>query len=179
MATTSLWKVDKRLDHVIDYATDEEKTKNENERGNFDSIEKLLTYATNPTKTENLFYTTGINCKVDNAVKELQFIKKLYGKEKGILAFHGYQSFKEGEVTPEIAHEIGVRLAEEMWGDRFQVVVSTHLNTDNIHNHFVINSVSFKDGYKYYSNLSNTALFRKISDEICEEYGLNVLEEKT
>ena len=178
MATTSLWKVDKRLDHVIDYATDEEKTKNENEGGNFDSIEKLLTYATNPDKTEKLFYTTGINCKVDNAVKEMQFIKKLYGKEKGILAFHGYQSFKEGEVTPEIAHEIGVRLAEEMWGDRFQVVVSTHLNTDNIHNHFVINSVSFKDGYKYYSNLSNTALLRKTSDEICEEYGLSVLEEK-
>ena len=131
MATTSLWKVDKRLDHVIDYATDEEKTKNEG--SNFDSIEKLLTYATNPAKTEKLFYTTGINCKVDNAVKEMQFIKKLYGKEKGILAFHGYQSFKEGEVTPEMAHEIGVRLAEEMWGDRFQVVVSTHLNTDNIH----------------------------------------------
>ena len=182
MATTSLWKVDKRLDHVIDYATDEEKTKNdnvENEGGNFDSIEKLLTYATNPDKTEKLFYTTGINCKVDNAVKEMQFIKKLYGKEKGILAFHGYQSFKEGEVTPEIAHEIGVKLAEEMWGDRFQVVVSTHLNTDNIHNHFVINSVSFKDGYKYYSNLCNTALLRKTSDEICEEYGLSVLEEKT
>ena len=177
MATTSLWKVDKRLDHVIDYATDEEKTKNEG--CNFDSIEKLLTYTTNPDKTEKLFYTTGINCKVDNAVKEMQFIKKLYGKEKGILAFHGYQSFKEGEVTPEIAHEIGVRLAEEMWGDRFQVVVSTHLNTDNIHNHFVINSVSFKDGYKYYSNLSNTALLRKTSDEICEEYGLSVLEEKT
>ena len=109
----------------------------------------------------------------------MKFVKKLYGKEKGILAFHGYQSFKEGEVTPEIAHEIGVRLAEEMWGDRFQVVVSTHLNTYNIHNHFVINSVSFKDGYKYYSNLSNTALLRKTSDEICEEYGLSVLEEKT
>lgn len=109
----------------------------------------------------------------------MQFVKRLYGKEKGILAFHGYQSFKEGEVTPEIAHEIGVRLAEEMWGDRFQVVVSTHLNTDNIHNHFVINSVSFKDGYKYYSNLSNTALLRKTSDEICEEYELSVLEEKT
>ncbi len=178
MATTSLWKVDKRLDHVIDYATDEEKTKNENEGGNFDSIEQVLTYATNPNKTEKLFYTTGINCRVENAVKEMQFIKKLYKKEKGILAFHGYQSFKEGEFTQEIAHEIGVRLAEEMWGDRFQVVVSTHLNTDNIHNHFVINSVSFKDGYKYYSNISNTALLRKTSDEICEEYGLSVLEEK-
>ena len=66
-----------------------------------------------------------------------------------------------------------------MWGDRFQVVVSTHLNTKHIHNHFVINSVSFKDGKKYYSNLTNTALLRKTSDEICEEYGLQVLDEKT
>lgn len=90
MATTSLWKVDKRLDHVIDYATDEEKTKNENEGGNFDSIEQVLTYATNPNKTEKHFYTTGINCRVENVVKEMQFIKKLYKKEKGILAFHGY-----------------------------------------------------------------------------------------
>ena len=83
MATTKIWKVQKRLDHVINYATDEEKTKNEGD--NFDSIEKLITYATNPDKTEKLFYTTGINCKVDNAVKEMQFIKKLYGKEIKIL----------------------------------------------------------------------------------------------
>ena len=109
----------------------------------------------------------------------MQFVKTLYGKENGILAFHAYQSFNEGEVTPEIAHEIGVKLANEMWGDRFQVVVSTHLNTQHLHNHFVINSVSFKDGKKYYSNLTNTALLRKTSDEICEEYGLNVLKEKT
>lgn len=182
MATTKIWKVQKRLDHVIDYATNKEKTrKNSNGYGmdRFDSIRQVMTYAANLDKTEKLFYTTGINCKVDNAVKEMQFVKRLYGKEKGILAFHGYQSFKEGEVPPEIAHEIGVRLAEEMWGDRFQVVVSTQLNTDNIHNHFVINTVSFKDGYNYYSNLSNTALLRKTSDEICEEYGLSVLEEKT
>lgn len=103
----------------------------------------------------------------------------IYGKENGILAFHAYQSFNEGEVTPKIAHEIGVKLANEMWGDRFQVVVSTHLNTEHLHNHFVINSVSFKDGKKYYSNLTNTALLRKTSDEICEEYSLSVLTEKT
>lgn len=72
--------------------------------------------------------------------------KIINGKTDRILAFHGEQSFKEGEVTPELAHEIGVRLANEMWGDRFQVVVTTHLNTDHIHNHFVLNSVSFKDG---------------------------------
>lgn len=182
MATTKIWKVQKRLDHVINYATNEEKTKNNySEYGmdEFDSIRQVMTYATNPYKTEKQFYTTGINCEVKDAVKQMQFVKTIYGKENGILAFHAYQSFNEGEVTPEIAHEIGVKLANEMWGDRFQVVVSTHLNTQHLHNHFVINSVSFKDGKKYYSNLTNTALLRKTSDEICEEYGLNVLKEKT
>ena len=181
MATTKIWKVQKRLDHVINYATNEEKTKNNySEYGmdRFDSIRQVMTYATNPDKTEKQFYTTGINCEVKDSVKQMQLIKMIYGKENGILAFHAYQSFNEGEVTPEIAHEIGVKLANEMWGDRFQVVVSTHLNTRHPHNHFVINSVSFKDGKKYYSNLENTALLRKTSDEICEEYGLSVLKEK-
>ena len=182
MATTKIWKVQKRLDHVINYATNEEKTKNiysKYEMDEFNSIRQVMTYATNPDKTEKQFYTTGINCEIEDAVKQMQFVKIFYGKENGILAFHAYQSFNEGEVTPEIAHEIGVKLANEMWGDRFQVVVSTHLNTKHLHNHFVINSVSFKDGKKYYSNLENTALLRKTSDEICEEYGLSILKEKT
>ena len=182
MATTKIWKVRKRLDHVINYATNEEKTKNiysKYEMDEFDSIRQVMTYATNPDKTEEQFYTTGINCEIEDVVKQMQFVKIFYGKENGILAFHAYQAFNEGEVTPEIAHEIGVKLANEMWGDRFQVVVSTHLNTKHLHNHFVINSVSFKDGKKYYSNLSNTALLRKTSDEICEEYGLSILKEKT
>ena len=182
MATTKIWKVQKRLDKVINYATNEEKTKNnysEYEMDEFESIRQVMTYATNPDKTEKQFYTTGINCEVKDAVKQMQLVKTIYGKENGILAFHAYQSFNKGEVTPEIAHEIGVKLANEMWGDRFQIVVSTHLNTQHIHNHFVINSVSFKDGKKYYSNLENTALLRKTSDEICEEYGLSVLKEKT
>lgn len=182
MATTKIWKVQKRLDHVIDYATNKEKTrKNSNRYGidKFDSISQVMTYATNPNKTEKQFYTIGINCEVKDSVKQMRLVKMIYGKENGILAFHAYQSFNEGEVTPEIAHEIGVKLANEMWGDRFQVVVSTHLNTQHLHNHFVINSVSFKDGKKYYSNLTNTVLLRKTSDEICEEYGLNVLKEKT
>lgn len=182
MATTSLWKVENRVDHVLNYATDKEKTRNEsynNFNNRFYSISQTINYATNPDKTEKQFYTTGINCNVEDAIKQMEFTKRRFKKEKGILAFHGYQSFNEGEVTPEIAHEIGVRLAEEMWGDRFEVVVSTHLNTDHIHNHFVVNSVSFKDGKKYYSNLSNTALLRKTSDYLCDEYGLRVLEEKT
>ena len=72
----------------------------------------------------------------------------------------------------------GIKLAEELWGDRFQVVVTTHLNTNHIHNHFVLNSVSFVDGKKYYDNNETYALMRQTSDNLCREYGLNVLEEK-
>ena len=182
MATTKIWKVESRIDNAINYIKNKEKTKNEcYEFGmdKFENIRDVLMYATNSDKTEKQFYVTGINCKAEDAAKEMEFVKIINGKTDRILAFHGEQSFKEGEVTPELAHEIGVRLANEMWGDRFQVVVTTHLNTDHIHNHFVLNSVSFKDGKKYYSNRENTALLRKTSDELCEEYGLSVLEEKT
>ena len=92
---------------------------------------------------------SGINCNVSNAYEEMKQVKKAFQKESGIVAFHGYQSFKEGEVTPDIAHKIGVELATEMWGDKYQVIVTTHLNTKHIHNHFVVNSVSFIDGKKF------------------------------
>ena len=85
MATTKIWKVQKRLDKVINYATNEEKTKNNySEYGmdEFDSIRQVMTYATNPEKTEKQFYTTGINCEVKDAVKQMQFVKTIYGKEK-------------------------------------------------------------------------------------------------
>ena len=182
MATTKIWKVESRIDNAINYIRNKDKTKNdcyEFGMDKFENVRDVLMYATNADKTEKQFYVTGINCKAENAAKEMEFVKIINGKTDRILAFHGEQSFKEGEVTPELAHEIGVRLANEMWGDRFQVVVTTHLNTDHIHNHFVLNSVSLKDGKKYYSNRENTALLRKTSDELCEEYGLSVLEEKT
>lgn len=185
MATTKLWKVENRLDNVVNYASDKSKTENKKyQNKNINNIYELLDYTTNPDKTEKQFFVTGINCELDTAVKQMiqtkkKFNKDKYSKNNKIVAFHGYQSFAEGEVTPEIAHEIGVKLAEEMWGDRFEVVVSTHLNTDHIHNHFVLNFVSFKDGKKYYSNFENTALLRKTSDDICDEYGLKVLDEKT
>ena len=92
--------------------------------------------------------------------------------------FHAFQSFAEGEVTPEVAHEIGVKLANELWGDRFEVVVSTHINTKHIHNHFCLNSVSFKDGKKYYDNRNTYAVMRNTSDRLCEEYKLSVIKEK-
>lgn len=185
MATTKLWKVENRLDNVVNYASDKSKTENKKyQNKNINNIYELLDYTTNPDKTEKQFFVTGINCELDTAIRQMTQTKKKFNKDKysknnKIVAFHGYKSFAEGEVIPEIAHEIGVKLAEEMWGDRFEVVVSTHLNTDHIHNHFVLNSVSFKDGKKYYINFENTALLRKTFDDICDEYGLKILNEKT
>ena len=102
--------------------------------------------------------------------------KLRFGKTGGIVAFHAYQSFKEGEVTPDEAHAIGVQLAKELWGDRFQMVVATHVNTKCVHSHIVINSVSFRDGHKFNGCKANTRLLRDTSDRICLEHGLSVIE---
>ena len=182
MATTSLWKVVRRMDHVINYAEEKSKTKNIELKSNYeiivDDLRDVINYAKNSNKTEKEYFVTGINCEPDSAYEEMQDTKRYYNKEDKILAYHSYQSFKAGEVTPELAHKIGVQLAIEMWGDRFQVIVTTHLNTNHIHNHLVLNSVSYTDGKKYYSNRANTGRLRHTSDEICREYGLSVLEEK-
>ena len=93
-----------------------------------------------------------------------------------IVGFHGIQSFREGEVTPEEAFEIGEETARRMWGDKYQVLVTVHLNTDNLHCHFVVNPVSFKDGLKFKNQIGDHKELRKISDAICRERGLSVLE---
>lgn len=175
MATTKIWDINVRLDHVIDYITDLEKTKN------LDYGDEFSIFHNNESldiKTEKECFVSAINCSVDIAYEEMMITKKTYNKTGGILGFHAYQSFGENEVTPEIAHQIGVQLASEMWGSRFEVVVSTHQNTKHIHNHFVINSVSFKDGKKYYDNHINYARMRRLSDDLCAEYGLSVISEK-
>ncbi len=100
--------------------------------------------------------------------------KQKYGKLGGNVAYHGYQSFREGEVTPEEAHIIGLETAKQMWGD-YEVVVTTHLNTDNIHNHFVVNSVSFKTGKKFENHIRDHRRLREISDLICFDYGKSFL----
>ena len=175
MATTKIWKIESRLGKVIDYAKDKKKTLNKV----CDELELVYNYATNAEKTEKQLFVTGINCTPEIAVEEMRLTKKHYGKTDKILGFHAYQSFVQGETTPEIAHEIGVKLAQELWGDRFEVIVTTHLNTNCLHNHLVLNSVSFVDGKKFYDNRESYALMRATSDELCREYGLNVLEEKT
>lgn len=179
MATTSLWKVENRLDKVIKYTTNVDKIQNQDYgKELYKSLHNTIEYAKADFKTEKQYYVTGVNCNEETALQEMILTKKHYGKTKGILAFHGFQSFAEGEVTAQQAHEIGVKLAEELWGDKYEVLVSTHLNTKHYHNHFVINSVSFVDGEKYRNTVENYALMRKISDDLCREYGLSVLEEK-
>ena len=178
MATTSIWKIDSRLDHVIDYTTNIEKTLVYGNSANYQELHNLSEYDKLNFDTESQLYVSSLNCSKETAYEEMMLTKKQYSKTDGILGFHAFQSFKEGEVTPEQAHEIGVKLAQEMWGDRFEVIVSTHFNTKHYHNHFVINSVSFKDGKKYYDNRVNYAKLRELSDSLCQEYGLSVLKEK-
>ncbi len=174
MATVGIWKVCSNLNQVIKYTTDKKKTNIKNYKG----LDKSLEYIKDEFKTEEKLFVDGINCNSNNAFKEMVSVKKRFMKTDGILGWHAYQSYPEGEITPELAHEIGLKVANEMWGDRFQVVVSTHVNGKCIHNHFVINSVSFADGKKYYGNRTTYAEFRRISNVICEEYGLSTLEEK-
>lgn len=179
MATTGIWKIEKRLDHVIDYTTNIEKTLNSDYgKDAYRELHNVIEYAEADFKTENQYYVSSLNCSVESAYEEMLITKKQFNKTGGILGFHAFQSFKEGEVTPEQAHAIGVKLAQEMWGDCFEVIVSTHLNTKHYHNHFVINSVSFKDGKRYYDKRETYARLRQLSDSLCEEYGLSVLEEK-
>ena len=171
IAVTSLWKVSNNLKQTIEYAENKEKT-------SFKDLGSTIKYAMNEDKTEKSFFVSGINCNIDTALDEMLDVKKTFNKEKGILAFHGYQSFKEDEVTPEQAHKIGIELANEMWGDKYQVIVTTHLNTNHIHNHFVVNSVSFIDGKKYSYTNKEIASLRNTNDSICEKYNLSHLEEK-
>ncbi len=174
MATTKIWDIQSRLDNVIDYVVNEKKTNADS----YYNLHRVVEYVKASYKTEEQLYVTAINCSEDTVLQEMMETKKIFDKEDKILGYHAFQSFCEGEVTPEVAHKIGIKLAEELWGDSFQVVVTTHLNTNHIHNHFVLNSVSFIDGKKYYDNNETYALMRQTSDALCREYGLNVLEEK-
>lgn len=177
MAVCEIWDVRGRLDHPIDYAENPEKTANPKyTEDDLQAMVDVMEYATNKDKTEQRFFVTGVNCDPTTARDEMMITKAGWSDTSEIVCYHGFQSFKHGEVTPEQAHEVGVKLAERMWGDRFQVIVATHLNTDCLHNHFVVNSVSFADGMHYHDNKANLRLLRQRSDELCREYALSVIE---
>ena len=177
MAVTAIWSVKGRLEKVINYTVNPDKTFNPDySDSDLQSMKDVIDYAMDSDKTEKEFYVTGVNCTPGFARDQMINTKKLFKKEDGILAFHGYQAFKPDEVTPEVAHEIGIKLAEKLWGDRFEIVVTTHLDKKHIHNHFVLNSVSFVDGLKFNDCNESYHRMRKVSDDICREYGLSVIE---
>lgn len=179
MAVTSIWPIKGRIDGVISYARNPEKTteKAMAEVMAMHAVKNVMEYTANDIKTEQRKYVTGINCSEETAASEFMNTKILWNKTGGRQCYHGYQSFAQDEVTAEIAHEIGVKLAERLWGDRFEVLVATHLNTGHYHSHFVINSVSFADGYKFYNSPDDYKKMKQVSDELCREYGLSIITE--
>lgn len=174
MAITKIKKIKKRLDHVIDYTTNPSKTSKEN----YSDLHNVIEYTKASYKTEEQLYVTALNCDQETIYEDMMRTKRRFSKTDGILGFHVIQSFKENEVTPELAHRIGVQLANELWSDKYEVIITTHLNTNHIHNHFCFNSVSYIDGKKYHDCNETYALIRETSDRICEENRLSVIEEK-
>ena len=203
MAVTSIWSIKGWIGKVIKYAENPDKTKennegqiSENQSQSTQGLEDVITYAVNTEKTrrgqsesmerklvgesEELMeqYVSGVNCAPTTAREEMIAVKKRFGKEDGIVAFHGYQSFAPGECNPEMAHEIGKKLAEELWGSQYQVLIATHLDKANhLHNHFVVNSVSFLDGKRYHRTNQDYRDMRMVSDRLCKEYQLSVVQQ--
>lgn len=176
MAVTSIWPYKASCGKLINYVMNPEKTDrqgwNELHR---DSMNNVIFDA----RDEKAFYVSGINCITDSAdvaTENFEVVKKVWDKEGGRQCFHAYQSFEAGEINPEEAHRMGVELAQQLWGERFQVVVTTHVNTDHVHNHFAINSVSCTDGHKFVNSKSDYEAMRLLSDQMCRERGLSVID---
>lgn len=167
MAITKIIAIRDRLDKRINYAVNGEKT----------TLDTGITYAANPEKTEQLFFTSAINCEsCETAFAEMQATKQRFGKLGGVVGYHFIQSFAPGEVTPEQAHAIGVAFTQRLFGDRYEAVVGTHLDKAHLHNHVVVNSVSFVDGKKYHSSPGSYYFdVRGVSDALCRENDLSTI----
>lgn len=180
MAYTSVIPVF-RLDNSLDYVRDKEKTAHPvqgppRKGASAGSLREAIDYALNREKTETVFFEDAIGCTLENAYEDMAATKKQFHKTDKVQGFHLVQSFAEGEVSPELAHLIGVELAERLLKGEFEVVITTHLNTGHYHNHLVWNSVCMTDGHKYRSNSrSYYTEVRKISDDLCRKYGLSII----
>lgn len=166
MATTKIWPVKNRLDHVLEYVSNEEKT-----------IDKLGNYISRDSATENQKYMTCINCSSNDPFTSMMNVKESFHDNSKIIAYHAIQSFKPGEGNADIVHEIGVKTAEKLFGDRYQFVVCTHLDKEHLHNHIVINPISIVDGKRYHNSMKDIYKLREVSDELCKEYGLSIIDE--
>lgn len=167
MAITKIIAIRDRLDKRVNYAVNGEKT----------TLDTGITYAANPEKTEQHFFTSVLNCEsCETAYAEMQTTKRRFGKLGGVVGYHFIQSFAPGEVTPEQAHAIDVAFAQRLFGDRYEVVIGTHLDKAHLHNHVVVNSVSFVDGKKYHSSPGSYYFeVRSTSDTLCRENDLSTI----
>ena len=173
MAYTSIIPV-RCLDRAVDYVRDKTKTT----RGP-KSLQDAVDYAINREKTELDCFETGLSCVCETAFEDMRDTVQRWQQTAGVQGYHLVQSFAEGEVTPELAHQIGVELAEQLLQGRFQTVVTTHLNTKHYHNHIVWCSVALDNGRKYHSNAkSYYTEVRARSDALCRKYGLSIIETK-
>ena len=183
MAVTSLWRVKGYIGKVVMYAINPDKTTapvsyqtGAESDGAEDTLGGIVSYVGRDEATNQKSLVYGICCHKDTAVQDMMAVKRKFEKTDGVIAYHGYQSFAEGEVTPDTAHEIGKALAKELWGNRYQVLITTHLDKDShIHNHFVINTVSYVDGKKFFRSNKDYYRMREVSDRLCKEYGLSVI----
>ena len=139
------------------------------------NLQAVINYGKNGDKTDNGVLVSSVNCSVENSYEEMALTKKFFHKEDKTLGYHIIQSFKGNEVSPQKANQIGKELAEELWGDKFQVVICTHINKENVHNHMILNSVSFIDGKKYHNSKFEIAFMKEASDNLCIKYGVSVV----
>ncbi|MHB1376488.1 MAG: relaxase/mobilization nuclease domain-containing protein [Candidatus Humimicrobiaceae bacterium] len=138
------------------------------------SIKNIINYVLNKEKTDERIIS-GKDCLPESSVESMNAIKESYNKTDGISYHHIIQSFKPGEITPEKAHKIGIEFAEKQFKG-YEVLIATHIDKAHIHNHLVINSVSFVDGRKLISNKETLREIKRDNDRICKERGLSVIE---
>ena len=178
MATTKIWDVSAHVSKLLAYVANKNKTTMEFENKSFDESEKLaaeiLGLPYDHFATEEKKFVSGINCTPDNA-KEIMLSLLEDTDSSDIQAYHGYQSFKPGEVDADTAHAIGVQLANELWGEDFPVIVATHIDKGHVHNHFCLSATGFS-GKRYHDCKATYKLMRDTSDRLCREYGLSVIE---
>ena len=139
------------------------------------NLDAVINYAMNGEKTENGILVSAINCLPQTAYSQMMLTKKTFHKEDGRLGYHIIQSFNGNEIYPDKCNKIGIELAKQLWGDKYQVIVCTHTNKKNVHNHIVLNSVSFIDGSKYHNSNVEIALLRQTNDDICRKHGLSII----
>ena len=143
------------------------------------TLSKAIAYILNPEKTDEKLLVSSYGCASENAAREFEWTRKI-AEQKGmnpvrIIARHVIQSFEIGEVTPELAHEIGKQFADETLGGKYEYVLTTHIDKDHVHNHLIFNAVDFVDYHAYKSYKRIYYDMREVSDRLCKENGLSVI----